>query len=1250
MRRTLAKWLVAGALAGFGLLIGAQVASAQTSAPSQGGPTAQDITDSDAFNVQEGENEGTLTQEGAATSGDPITGQVVGVKSGGGATVNAKNRSEDTDARSGSATSSNTARAFVGLASASDDIEVGPDDIDDSDGDNVQEGDNELSLSQSSLAVTGDAVSGQVIGVVNTSGEVDITAASDVEDADAETGEADAANDSSAFVGLADSDDGDIEVEEVQGSTSSQTQTGDATSALGTTPTPLGSTLSSGGGTGTSSTTGDASSDADPGTSGTGSGPQTSGLLSSEQGNLETRSRAGGDDPAIGIEDIDDSDGDNVQEGDNEMTLVQAAEARSGDGVVGQVIGVVSGGDTVVNATSSVEDADVESGSVDADNEANSFVGLADADDDIEIDDITDSDADNVQEGDNDFSLSQSIVAASGDAVGGQVIGVVTSMGASADVTASNRSEDVDAETGEVENAFNDANSFIGLAFADEGEIDISDIDDSGGDNVQEGDNEATIAQRLTASTGDAIAGQVIGIVASGDASVNASNETEDADAESGEVEARNNAETFTGLANADEDVEIDDIDDSDADNVQEGDNEAAITQRLTASTGDSVGGQVIGVVAGGDASVDASNESEDVDAETGDIVAENDNETFVGLAFSDEDDIEIGDIDDSGGDNVQEGDNDLSLRQSIDADTGDAIGGSVIGVVASGTAEVTASNSSEDIDAETGDVEADNEANTFTGLANADDDVDIDDIDDSAADNVQEGDNDATIAQRISTSTGDAVGGQVVGVVAGSASVDASNTSEDVDAETGAIEAENEAATFVGLAFADEGDIEISDIDDSGDDNVQEGDNDLTLRQSIGAATGDALGGQTVGVVTSRGSADVTASNESEDVDAETGEVEADNESGAFVGLANADDDVDVDTGDIDDSAADNVQEGDNDATITQRINASTGDAVGGQVIGIVAAGHASVDASNRSEDVDAESGEADASNASAAFVGLAFADGGDIFIGDIEDSNNNDNVQEGDNDLSHNQSVDAHTGDAVGGAVIGVVARWDVDIVASNESEDVDAETGHADATNDATLFVGLASAASDVDIDIDDITDADDGSNVQEGDNELSGRQTADATTGDAVAGMVLGVVAGGDVTADATNSSEDSDTETGDSTADNTAFAFIGLSAARGDIELNEIDDSDGENVQEGDNEFSFGQTADANSGDAVGGQIAGIVAGGTADLTLDNEVEDGDARTGESTQTNDTSIFAGLSFALEDVIIADLFGALLQLSI
>src|SRR4051794_906286 len=63
----------------------------------------------------------------------------------------------------------------------------------------------------------------------------------------------------------------------------------------------------------------------------------------------------------------------------------------------------------------------------------------------------------------------------------------------------------------------------------------------------------------------------------------------------------------------------------SSASNVQQGDNKTNTSQGGSTKSGDSVGGQVAGVVSSGATSVDATNKSDNVDISTGDARGAND-------------------------------------------------------------------------------------------------------------------------------------------------------------------------------------------------------------------------------------------------------------------------------------------------------------------------------------------------------------------------------------------------------------------------------------------------------------------------------------------------------------------------------------------------------------------------------------------------------------------------------------------------
>jgi len=341
-------------------------------------------------------------------------------------------------------------------------------------------------------------------------------------------------------------------------------------------------------------------------------------------------------------------------------------------------------------------------------------------------------------------------------------------------------------------------------------------------------------------------------------------------------------------------------------------------------------------------------------------------------------------------------------------------------------------------------------------------------------------------------------------------------------------------------------------------------------------------------------------------------------------------------------------VQEGDNESDTEQEGRAKSGDAVAGQVVGVVGSGHASVDATNRSEDVDIETGDAEADNDVDSFVGLnagtSTAFGGGL-LADVLNNGSAANVQEGDNEFDLEQEANATSGDGVGGQVIGVVTTdpcgcggASASVVAANTSEDVDIETGDAEAENDADAFVGLnATGTVNFDADIADVINLATASNVQEGDNELDAEQDANAASGDGVGGQVLGIVSAGDASIDATNWSEDVEVETGDTEAENDFNAFVGLNAGTStnfaDGFLSDIfNAATVTNLHEGDNEKDLEQSLDTASGDAVAGQVVGVVtsAGGSADLVLASTSLDSETESGEIEGENDDDEFVGLN--------------------
>jgi hypothetical protein len=331
----------------------------------------------------------------------------------------------------------------------------------------------------------------------------------------------------------------------------------------------------------------------------------------------------------------------------------------------------------------------------------------------------------------------------------------------------------------------------------------------------------------------------------------------------------------------------------------------------------------------------------------------------------------------------------------------------------------------------------------------------------------------------------------------------------------------------------------------------------------------------------------------------------------------------------DVTNASATNVQQGDNSSDTTQHGNSKSGDAVAGQVAGVVSSGRTSVDATNKSSDVSVETGKASASNHASTFTGLT-AGSSTALVGDVFNLGAAANVHEGDNSNTLDQSATATSGDGVGGEVIGVVtsAGGSADVVAANTSNDVKIDTGDATARNDAASFVGLNATGT---VGVADIANAS-ATNVLQGDNEADVKQSATSKSGDGVGGQVLGIVSAGAAKVDATNSSNDVKIDTGKSSSANNSALFVGLTDGSSTALTSDIANGAAANVQEGDNSKSLTQTADSASGDGVAGQVAGVVtsAGGSADLVLANTSTDSKVNSGKSDFTNTDNSFTGLN--------------------
>lgn len=203
--------------------------------------------------------------------------------------------------------------------------------------------------------------------------------------------------------------------------------------------------------------------------------------------------------------------------------------------------------------------------------------------------------------------------------------------------------------------------------------------------------------------------------------------------------------------------------------------------------------------------------------------------------------------------------------------------------------------------------------------------------------------------------------------------SVTASNDSGDSKTNSGDATAHNSGAGFVGQQGGGSTDVDSSDVSNNQATNVQEGDNDLEATQSATSNSGSTIGGQVIGAVVD-GDLTVDATNASDNVDLASGDADSSNDFNAFVGLSNATG-TSIGAADVVNGAATNVQEGDNNADLTQLTDSSTGDAVGGQIFGATVTGQVDAVLANTSNDSNVESGDSDESSTSDLVSGLIAA-----------------------------------------------------------------------------------------------------------------------------------------------------------------------------------------------------------------------------------------------------------------------------------
>lgn len=326
-----------------------------------------------------------------------------------------------------------------------------------------------------------------------------------------------------------------------------------------------------------------------------------------------------------------------VHDADHDAEVREEGSSETGDAIGGQVVGSTSDGDTEIDAANRSHDARVRSGDGAASNDIESVVwttGLGDElDDDDEIA-LIDDDDDDVED-DWDFES----FATTGDGIGGQVLGVATASGGSADVVVANDSDDVDLESGDAEaldSALAETGTVIGGQAAGVSSAGLTSLDATNRTHdvaVESGEAFARFDDAV-ALTGDGIAGELVGIVTGpvGRADVVLANTSEDLDVRTGDADALFEAfaETGDGIAgqlagiNAGGETSVDGTNASRNSEIRTGDAEAIFETESV--TGDGVSGQVLGVVTspGGSADLVSANTSDFVDLFTGEAFSQN--------------------------------------------------------------------------------------------------------------------------------------------------------------------------------------------------------------------------------------------------------------------------------------------------------------------------------------------------------------------------------------------------------------------------------------------------------------------------------------------------------------------------------------------------------------------------------------------------------------------------------------------------
>lgn len=553
----------------------------------------------------------------------------------------------------------------------------------------------------------------------------------------------------------------------------------------------------------------------------------------------------------------------------------------------------------------------------------------------------------------------------------------------------------------------------------------------------------------------------------------------------------------------------------------------------------------------------------------------------------------------------------------------------------------VQGSNASDSSTAQTGSTSASNSSGFATGPSATGA---------SGANASQTGQNSATVTQSGNAQTGDPVaGGQVTGSVADNVKVQNQNSADNSVALSGDALIGNVLTGSFGpsaLITGTGGTAQTGQV----------GSNSLSLSQTLGAQTGDAVAGSQVTGIVGDGEHTIATQNRSEDAVAFSGTADASNVGLLLSGpFATA----------VDSAQAGQV--GDNDAIIAQSATAFSGDALANSQVAGVVGGSATAQEQNSSRGGASVSGDGLVAN-------LATVTAGPVALS----TRTAQASQTGDNGIDAAITAGAGSGDSLAGAqVTGYVGDENGFLTVQNQqaSEDDFAVSGNADVVNDIGAIAGPQAGAfgtvsasnapvtfnspdsctatggttctaegGALVIDVDVVSGNLTASAAQTGDNSVAASVDVTAASGDAVAGsQVLGAVAGdgSDLTVQNQNTADTpsavsgdvnvasivgvsagptalvdllGDAFAGDIAADLSASCTAGddssctalggaagifVTATSGDISANAS--------QIGDNSVAAALGTQASSGDAIaGGQVSGAVTGDGSTVTTQNQ--------------------------------------------